>query len=29
LQKSGLTTFDENSPRNVHRFSVWQFKPRK
>jgi hypothetical protein len=28
LNQSGLTTFDESSPRNVHRFSVWQFKPR-
>jgi hypothetical protein len=28
LNQSGLTTFDENSPRNVHRFSVWQFEPR-
>lgn len=28
LQKSGLRSFDENSPRDIQRFTVWQFKPR-
>lgn len=28
LQKSGLNSFDENSPRNIQRFTVWQFRPR-
>lgn len=28
LQKSGLSSFDENSPRDIQRFTVWQFKPR-
>lgn len=28
LQRSGLTTFDVDSPRNVHRFTIWNMKLR-
>jgi hypothetical protein len=28
LQKSGLTTFEQDSPRNVHRFTVWNMRLR-
>lgn len=28
LEKSGLTTFDRDSPRHVQRFTVWNFRPR-
>jgi hypothetical protein len=28
LEKSGLGTYDTDSPRSVHRFTVWNFRPR-
>ena len=29
LEKSGLTTFDVDSPRSVNRFTIWNKQPRK
>ncbi|MEM9837855.1 MAG: DUF3800 domain-containing protein [Pseudomonadota bacterium] len=28
LEKSGLNTFDLDSPRNIHRFGIWNMRPR-
>lgn len=28
LEKSGLTTFERDSPKNIDRFTVWNMKPR-
>jgi hypothetical protein len=28
LEKSGLTTFDINSPAHVHRFTIWNMRPK-
>lgn len=27
LEKSGLDTFEQNSPRSVHRFTIWNMSP--